>query len=157
MSDDFDPVRQLRPDRIEPDDPADPAVFSRAKEHFMSTIDHDHAPVEVITTPDIYPRLESLSARLVDGVLEAAAEADVAMVANRVGSMFTWFFTNQPVTHWTSAARADTQRFGRWHNAMLHAGIYLPPSQFEAAFLSAAHTQQDVEETIAAAREALRA
>jgi PhnB protein len=57
VSDDFDPVRQLRPDRIEPDDPADPAVFSRAKEQFMSTIDQDHAPSEVSTTPDIYPRL----------------------------------------------------------------------------------------------------
>jgi PhnB protein len=60
VSDDFDPVRKLRPDRIEPDDPADPAVFSRAKEQFMSTIDQDHAPVEVFTTPDIYPRLAYL-------------------------------------------------------------------------------------------------
>jgi uncharacterized glyoxalase superfamily protein PhnB len=57
VSDDFDPVRRLRPDRIEPDDPADPAVFSRAKEQFMSTIDEDHAPVTIFTTPDIYPRL----------------------------------------------------------------------------------------------------
>ncbi|MEY2448148.1 MAG: hypothetical protein QOH79_1624, partial [Acidimicrobiaceae bacterium] len=57
MSDDFDPVRQLRPDRIEPDDPADPAVFSRAKEQFMSAIDEDHTPKYDFTTPDIYPRL----------------------------------------------------------------------------------------------------
>jgi uncharacterized glyoxalase superfamily protein PhnB len=57
VSDDFDPVRQLRPDRIEPDDPGDPAVFSRAKEQFMSTIDEEHAPVYDFTTPDIYPRL----------------------------------------------------------------------------------------------------
>jgi uncharacterized glyoxalase superfamily protein PhnB len=57
VSDDFDPVRQLRPDRIEPDDPADPAVFSRAKEQFMSTIDHVHASTGVYETPDIYPRL----------------------------------------------------------------------------------------------------
>jgi uncharacterized glyoxalase superfamily protein PhnB len=57
VSDDFDPVRQLRPDRIEPDDPADPAVFSRAKEQFMSAIDEDHTPKYDFTTPDIYPRL----------------------------------------------------------------------------------------------------
>jgi uncharacterized glyoxalase superfamily protein PhnB len=57
VSDDFDPLRRLRPDRIEPDDPGDPAVFSRAKERLMSTIDQDHAPVAVFTTPDIYPRL----------------------------------------------------------------------------------------------------
>ncbi|HEV3225217.1 MAG TPA: VOC family protein [Acidimicrobiales bacterium] len=57
MSDDFDPLRQLRPDRIEPDDPGDPAVFSRAKERFMSTIDQEHARSETFTTPDIYPRL----------------------------------------------------------------------------------------------------
>ncbi len=57
MSDDLDPLRRMRPDRIEPDDPGDPAVFSRAKERFMSTIDQDHAPVAVFTTPDIYPRL----------------------------------------------------------------------------------------------------
>jgi PhnB protein len=57
VSDDFDPLRRLRPDRIEPDDPGDPAVFSRAKERFMSTIDKGHAAAEVLTTPDIYPRL----------------------------------------------------------------------------------------------------
>ena len=57
MSDDFDPLRQLRPDRIEPDDPGDPAVYSRAKERLMSTIDQDHFPYETMTTPDIYPRL----------------------------------------------------------------------------------------------------
>ena len=57
MTDDFDPLRQLRPDRIEPDDPGDPAVFSRAKEQLMSAIDHDHSPSDVTTTPDVYPRL----------------------------------------------------------------------------------------------------
>ena len=60
MSDDFDPLRQLRPDRIEPDDPGDPAVFSRAKEQFMSTIDQEHTPGDIGTTPDIYPRLAYL-------------------------------------------------------------------------------------------------
>jgi glutamate-1-semialdehyde 2,1-aminomutase len=78
-----------------------------------------------------------------------------AMTANRVGSMFTWFFTDKKVTNWETAATCDTARFGRFHHAMLNAGVWLPPSQFEAAFLSAAHTAEDVEATIAAARESL--
>ncbi len=90
------------------------------------------------------------------GVLTAAKEAGVAMTANRVGSMFTFFFTDKQVTDWDSAATSDTKKFGSFHNAMLNAGVWLPPSQFEAAFLSVAHTPQDVEQTIAAAREALR-
>jgi glutamate-1-semialdehyde 2,1-aminomutase len=105
--------------------------------------------------PDVYPRMEQLSGKLVDGILSAAKQAGVDMTANRVGSMFTWFFGAEPVADWTSAAKADTKKFGRFHNAMLHAGVWLPPSQFEAAFLSAAHSEQDVEATIAAAREAL--
>ena len=76
------------------------------------------------------------------------------MTANRVGSMFTWFFTAKKVTDWDSAATSDTEAFGRFFRAMMESGVYLPPSQFEAAFLSAAHTDADVEETIAAAREA---
>jgi glutamate-1-semialdehyde 2,1-aminomutase len=105
--------------------------------------------------PDVYSRMEQLSSRLVGGILEAAREAGVPMTANRVGSMFTWFFGSEPVTNWETAAKADTKKFGRFHNAMLHAGVWLPPSQFEAAFLSAAHTDADVEATIAAGREAL--
>ena len=77
------------------------------------------------------------------------------MKTNRVGSMFTFFFTDKPVTDWESAATCDTAKFGRFHNAMLNAGIWLPPSQFEAAFLSVAHTPQDIQETVAAAKEAL--
>ena len=71
--------------------------------------------------------------------------------------MFTYFFTSEPVTNWDSAAKCDTKAFARFHSAMLHAGIYLPPSQFEAAFMSAAHTDDDISETVAAAREALMA
>ena len=68
------------------------------------------------------------------------------MTANRVGSMFTFFFTDEQVTDWDSAATCDTAKFGRFHNAMLNAGIWLPPSQFEAAFLSVAHTPQHIEQ-----------
>ena len=104
--------------------------------------------------PEIYARLERLTASLVHGVLEAAKEEDVALVANRVGSMFTFFFTDSPVTDWASASNSDTRAFARFHRAMLHAGIYLPPSQFEAAFLGAAHSEKDVQQTVAAAKQA---
>lgn len=103
---------------------------------------------------EIYPRLERLSGDLVNRVLDAAREAGVAVTANRVGSMFTFFFTDRKVTDWEAAATCDTNKFGRFHCAMMDAGVWLPPAQFEAAFMSAAHTEQDVDETVAAAREA---
>jgi glutamate-1-semialdehyde 2,1-aminomutase len=106
---------------------------------------------------EIYPRLEAGSARLVEGVAAAAKERDLPLTSNRVGSMFTWFFAPGAVTDWDSAAKADTARFGGFFRHMLDGGIYLPPSQFEAAFLSAAHSEEDISKTIAAARESLRA
>ena len=106
---------------------------------------------------EIYPRLESLSAKLVDGVAAAAKGAGVKLCFNRVGSMFTWFFTEGPVPDWESAAKADTAAFGKFFRGMLDAGVYLPPSQFEAAFLGAAHSEEDVQKTIEAARKAFAA
>jgi len=103
---------------------------------------------------EIYPRLEKLSNELVVGVADAAKGAGVSICHNRVGSMFTWFFQPGPVTNWTSAVKSDTEAFGRFFRSMLDNGIYLPPSQFEAAFLSAAHTEEDIQKTIAAARQA---
>ncbi|HEU5403498.1 MAG TPA: aminotransferase class III-fold pyridoxal phosphate-dependent enzyme, partial [Terriglobales bacterium] len=105
---------------------------------------------------EIYPRLEKLSAQLCDAVLAAAREAGVPMTVNRVGSMFTFFFTDKKVTNWDTAAKCDTKKFGNFFRAMLDAGVWLPPSQFEAAFLGAAHTEQDITDTVAAAREALQ-
>lgn len=105
---------------------------------------------------EIYPRLDALTGQLCDSVLAAAREQNIAMTVNRVGSMFTFFFTDKAVTNWDSAAKCDTKKFGNFFRAMLDAGIWLPPSQFEAAFLSAAHTEQDIEQTVAAAREALQ-
>jgi glutamate-1-semialdehyde 2,1-aminomutase len=101
---------------------------------------------------EIYPKLESLSAKLVEGVAAVAKEKGVALSFNRVGSMFTWFFTPDPVTDWSSASKSDTAAFGKFFRNMLNAGVYLPPSQFEAAFLSAAHTDEDVQNTIEAAK-----
>jgi glutamate-1-semialdehyde 2,1-aminomutase len=103
---------------------------------------------------DIYGKLDKLAAEVVAGVASAAKDAGVTMCHNRVGSMFTWFFTAGPVTDWTSAAKSDTEAFGRFFRAMLENGVYLPPSQFEAAFMSAAHTADDVQQTIAAAKQA---
>ncbi len=104
---------------------------------------------------EVYPRLEALSAKLVEGVAAAAKDAGVPLTFNRVGSMFTWFFNPDPVTDWDSASKCDTAAFGSFFRGMLDAGIYLPPSQFEAAFLSAVHTEEDVEKTIAAAKGSL--
>jgi glutamate-1-semialdehyde 2,1-aminomutase len=103
---------------------------------------------------EIYPRLDKLSGELVEGVVAAARAAGVTLCCNRVGSMFTWFFTPGPVTDWTSASKSDTKAFGRFFRAMLDSGVYLPPSQFEAAFLSAAHTEEDIQKTIEAAKQA---
>jgi glutamate-1-semialdehyde 2,1-aminomutase len=106
---------------------------------------------------EIYGQLERRTAMLVEMVRDAANQTGVPVTANRVGSMFTWFFTADPVADWNSAAKSDTAAFGRFHRAMLEEGIYLPPSQFEAAFLSAAHTEEDVGLTVEAARKAFRA
>ncbi len=103
---------------------------------------------------DVYAKLDKLAAEVVAGVAAAAKDAGVTMCHNRVGSMFTWFFAAGPVTDWTSAAKSDTEAFGRFFRAMLENGIYLPPSQFEAAFLGAAHSERDVQQTIAAAKQA---
>ena len=103
---------------------------------------------------DIYAELDKLSAEVVAGVSAAAKDAGVTMCNNRVGSMFTWFFAPGPVTDWTSAAKSDTEAFGRFFRAMIENGVYLPPSQFEAAFVGTAHTDHDVQQTIAAAKQA---
>src|ERR1035437_8458732 len=100
------------------------------------------------THPDVYLQLETRAAKLEASVPEG-------VTVNRVGSMFTFFFTDGPVTNWESAKRCDTARFGRFFRGMLDHGVYLAPSQFEAAFVSVAHTDEDIEKTIAAAREAL--
>jgi glutamate-1-semialdehyde 2,1-aminomutase len=96
--------------------------------------------------PEIYDNLEARAAAL-------TAQVPPGVTVNRVGSMFTFFFTGQPVRDWDSAKRSDTAKFGKFFRAMLERGIYLAPSQFEAAFVSAAHTEEDVAKTVAAARE----
>jgi glutamate-1-semialdehyde 2,1-aminomutase len=101
---------------------------------------------------EIYPQLEGVSAAVANGVAAEAEAAGILVVTNRIGSMFTWFFTKTPVTDWETAATADTALFGKFHRAMLDAGVWLPPSQFEAMFLGMAHGEAEVQATIAATK-----
>lgn len=103
---------------------------------------------------EVYPRLEATAKAVVDGVAAEAARVGIPLTTNRIGSMWTWFFTGGPVTDYTDAATSDTAGFARFHRAMLDRGVWLPPSQFEAAFLSTAHGDSEVKTTIEAAREA---
>jgi glutamate-1-semialdehyde 2,1-aminomutase len=105
-------------------------------------------------TPAVYERLEELAARLEAGLVEAARAAGAQVQVNRVGSMITVFFSADPVFDAQSARKCDTKRFGRFYHALLERGAYLPPSQFEAAFVSAAHSAEDIDATVDAAREA---
>ena len=100
--------------------------------------------------PEIYTQLEARAARL-------CVDVPPGITVNRVGAMFTFFFHPGPVVDWDSAKASDTARFGRFFRAMLERGVYLAPSQFEAAFLSAAHTDEDIDRTMAAAKEAFLA
>jgi glutamate-1-semialdehyde 2,1-aminomutase len=104
--------------------------------------------------PSAYQKLESLAARLAAGLAGAARSAGAEVQVNRVGSMLAVFFTPDPVFDAASARRSDTRRFGRFFHAMLSRGVYLPPSQFEAAFLSTAHSEGDIEQTLLAAEAA---
>jgi glutamate-1-semialdehyde 2,1-aminomutase len=115
------------------------------------------ATLNLLGEPGVYEHLERLSARLVDGLGEAARSAGVAYTANRVGSMFTGFFSDRPVTDYASAKLADTRRYARFFHAMLDRGVYLAPSQFEAGFVSLAHTESDIDLTLNAANAAFAA
>jgi glutamate-1-semialdehyde 2,1-aminomutase len=105
---------------------------------------------------EIYPQIDKLSQQLVEGVAAAAKDAGVTLCYNRVGSMFTWFFTAGPVTDWDSASKSNKASFGKFFRAMLDNGVYLPPSQYEAAFLGSTHTEEDVQRTVAAAKRSIR-
>jgi len=114
------------------------------------------ATLRLLTEPGVYAHLESLSARLEEGLQEAARSANVRYAANRVGSMFTGFFCAGPVTDYASAKKADTQAYARFFHALLDRGVYIAPSQFEAGFVSLAHTPADIDATIEAAAQAFK-
>jgi glutamate-1-semialdehyde 2,1-aminomutase len=112
--------------------------------------------LDILGSPGTYERLEALSARLAAGLAASAESAGVAAVVNRVGSMLTAFFTGGPVVDFATATRSDTNRYARFFHAMLARGVYLAPSQFEAAFVSTAHDEALVDRTIAAAADAMK-
>jgi glutamate-1-semialdehyde 2,1-aminomutase len=104
-----------------------------------------------------YARLEDLGKKLEAGLVEAARAAGAKVQVNRAGSMITVFFSPDPVFDADSARKADTKKFAKYFRVMLENGVYLPPSQFEAAFISVAHGDEDIETTLQAARKAFAA
>jgi glutamate-1-semialdehyde 2,1-aminomutase len=103
----------------------------------------------------VYGNLEEASRLVAQGVATVLSEVGIPVTTNRVGAMWTWFFTNERVVDFATAAASDTTRFGAFHRAMLDAGVWLPPSQFEAIFLGTAHTAAVIEATLSAARQAV--
>ncbi len=112
--------------------------------------------LKILEREKLYPRLEHLTAKLCEGLTSLALEEGIPITVNHVGSMFAAFFHPGPVTDLRSVAESDTKRFAGFFRGMLKRGIYMAPSQYEAGFLSAAHTESDVEKTLEAAREALK-
>jgi len=103
----------------------------------------------------VYGNLDAVSRSVAEGVAAVLGETGIPVTTNRVGAMWTWFFTQKPVVDFATAATSDAARFGAFHRAMLDAGVWLPPSQFEAIFLGAAHTPEIIHATVDAARQAI--
>ncbi len=114
------------------------------------------ATLQILCQPSNYDRLEALGSRLEAGLRDAAEQAGVPVTVNRVGSILTGFFVEGSVRNYEDAIKADTASYARFHRAMLGRGVYLAPSQFEAAFVSLAHSDDDIGRTIDAAGESLR-
>ncbi len=112
--------------------------------------------LELLAQPGVYEQLEQTADRLYQGLGRLFADKGLAHYGQRVGAMFSYFFQEGPVTDYASATASDTELFGRFYRAMLKHGVYLAPSQFEATFVSLAHSSDDVEQTLAAAAEALK-
>jgi glutamate-1-semialdehyde 2,1-aminomutase len=115
------------------------------------------ATLALLREPGVYEKIEAASAAVESIFCEAAAAAKVELQVQRVGSMLTPFFSSGPVRTWADADKCDRKRFGRFHRALLDRGVYWPPSQFEAGFVSLAHDTTALELTRAAVTDALRA
>ena len=114
------------------------------------------ATLKELSKPGVYAKIDVLAKKLVGGLCQALADAGVAGQVNSIGSLSTIFFAPQAVNNYTDAKKSDTKLYAKYFREMLNRGIFLAPSQFEAAFVSAAHTESDIEQTISAAREVLR-
>jgi glutamate-1-semialdehyde 2,1-aminomutase len=113
--------------------------------------------LKVLREPGVFNEIEHKAERLAEGIAEAAQEVGVPIFQTRVGTMFSNFFTSELVVDYDSAKASDTARFGRYFHAMLERGIYIAPSQFEAGFISLAHSDDDIDHTVQATRQAFRA
>ncbi len=113
------------------------------------------ATLEELKADGVYEKLDRLTLQLTRGMREAARHAGVPVYQTRMGSKFCQFFTEGEVTDYASAKRSDTNRYGRFFHEMIQRGVYLAPSQFEVGFVSLAHSSEDIDQTIAAAKEAM--
>jgi len=114
------------------------------------------ATLRLIEPPAVWEALEAVARRLEAGIAQAARRAGIPVCQTRVGTMFTTFFSETPPRNWTTVKQADTARFGRFFQAMLERGVYLAPSQFEAGFISTAHTSEAIDQTVEAAFQAFQ-
>merc|ERR1719408_124469 len=109
--------------------------------------------MKILKQPGTYEQLDEKTEKLINGILDAGREAGHAVSGGHISGMFGFFFTEGPVKCFADAAKSDTEKFARWHRGMLERGVYLAPSQYEAGFMSLAHSDEDIEKTIAAAKE----
>jgi len=114
------------------------------------------AALDLLKTPGTWDRLEKASADLMSGIDAAAKSVGIPLQQTRVGTMFTNFFSEVPPVNWSTVAQGDKARYGKFFRAMLENGVYLAPSAFEAVFMSTAHTDEDIQATVAAAEKAFK-
>jgi glutamate-1-semialdehyde 2,1-aminomutase len=112
--------------------------------------------LKMLKRPGTYERLDALTSRLVAGILQAGRDAGHDICGGHISGMFGFFFTKGPVLNMDDAKKQDLAKFSRWHRLMLERGVYLAPSAYEAGFMSTAHTEADIDRTIAIAREVMR-
>ena len=112
--------------------------------------------LEILGRPGAYEYLDTITKRLINGILEAGKETGHAMTGGSISGMYGFFFNENPVTCFEDACKSDTEKFGKFHRAMLERGVYFAPSAYEAGFTSLAHTEADIDETIEAVRDALK-
>jgi glutamate-1-semialdehyde 2,1-aminomutase len=112
--------------------------------------------LDILGRPGAYEYLDTITKRLINGILDAGKETGHAMCGSSISGMYGFFFTEGPVNNFEDATKSDTEKFGKFHRAMLERGIYFAPSQFEAGFTSLAHTEADIDQTIEAVRDALK-